>query len=161
MRLSAASRLSLTANVGEKMMNTNRTIGSVVLLVLGVLAAFLALFLATRGDGWLALIFSCPFWSAAILLLLAGLRLHRAALFGFVGAAVVGGVAFAAGFFGPIIFMPNANQGPLLGIFFTGPLGAFAGTILGLLTFIVVKKLRQPSPPPYSSPAAGSETGEA
>lgn len=149
------------ADVGEKMMKTNKIIGSVVLLVLGVLAIMLALFLAIRGGGWFSFIFSCPFWSAAILLLLAGFRLYRTALFGFVGAAIVGGIAFAAGFFGPIIFTPNANQGPLLGIFFTGPIGSLAGTILGLLTAIVMKKYRQPSPPPYSSPAAGSESGEA
>src|SRR5947208_66494 len=36
-------------------------------------------------------------------------------------ALAVGGVAFAVGFFGPMIFEPGANQGPLLGIFFTGP----------------------------------------
>src|SRR5689334_12330302 len=38
-------------------------------------------------------------------------------------AVVTGGIGFALGFFGPIIFMPGANQGPLLGIFITGPLG--------------------------------------
>ena len=39
-----------------------------------------------------------------------------------VGALVTGAVAFSAGFFGPIVFAPSANQGPLLGIFITGPL---------------------------------------
>ena len=39
------------------------------------------------------------------------------------GAFGTGGIGFAGGFFGPIIFMPGANQGPLLGIFITGPLG--------------------------------------
>lgn len=47
-------------------------------------------------------------------------------------AAVVGGVAFAAGFFGPIIFTPEANQGPLLGIFITGPLGFVIGMGIGV-----------------------------
>ena len=42
-------------------------------------------------------------------------------------------VGFAAGFFGPILLNPDANQGPMLGIFITGPGGAFAGFILGAL----------------------------
>lgn len=49
------------------------------------------------------------------------------------GGVVVGGVGFAAGFFGPIIFMPNSNQGPLLGIFVTGPLGFILGIVIGWL----------------------------
>jgi hypothetical protein len=129
--------------------------------VLAILAIMLAFFLTTRGGGWFSFFFSCPFWSAAILLLLAGFRLYQAALYGFVGAVIVGGVAFAAGFFGPILFTPHANQGPLLGIFFTGPLGSLAGTIIGLLTAIVMKKFRQPSPPPHASPGPGSESGVA
>lgn len=49
------------------------------------------------------------------------------------GALVVGGVGFVAGFFGPMVFTPGANQGPLLGIFFTGPLGAVLGAAGGAL----------------------------
>ncbi len=45
---------------------------------------------------------------------------------------ITGAVGFAGGFFGPIIFTPEANQGPLLGIFFTGPLGFIAGGVAGL-----------------------------
>jgi hypothetical protein len=47
-------------------------------------------------------------------------------------ALLVGGICFAAGFFGPIIFAPGANQGPLLGIFITGPLGFLAGLAWGI-----------------------------
>lgn len=47
------------------------------------------------------------------------------------GAVILGGVGFAGGFFGPIIFMPGANQGPLLGIFITGPLGFICGAVGG------------------------------
>jgi hypothetical protein len=47
------------------------------------------------------------------------------------GAIVTGTIAFSAGFFGPILLMPGANQGPLLGIFFTGPLGFLLGGIGG------------------------------
>ena len=50
-----------------------------------------------------------------------------------VGALVVGGLGFAAGFFGPMILAPDANQGPMLGIFLTGPGGAVVGAIAGFL----------------------------
>jgi len=49
------------------------------------------------------------------------------------GAFVVGGVSFCAGFFGPLIFAPQANQGPLLGILITGPLGLLVGAVSGLV----------------------------
>ncbi len=48
-------------------------------------------------------------------------------------ALIVGGIGFALGFFGPIIFMPGANQGPLLGIFITGPLGFVVGGVIGFV----------------------------
>ncbi|MCI0362898.1 MAG: hypothetical protein L0Y44_05290 [Phycisphaerales bacterium] len=44
---------------------------------------------------------------------------------------IVGAIGFTLGFCGPVIFAPQANQGPLLGIFITGPLGFFAGIIVG------------------------------
>jgi len=51
----------------------------------------------------------------------------------FRGALIVGGIGFCAGFFGPMLFAPDANQGPLLGIFITGPLGALLGAIGGIV----------------------------
>ena len=51
----------------------------------------------------------------------------------FRGALIVGGIGFCAGFFGPMVFAPDANQGPLLGIFITGPLGALLGAIGGIV----------------------------
>ena len=42
-------------------------------------------------------------------------------------AVILGAIAFAVGFFGPLIWAPDANQGPLLGIFITGPLGFVFG----------------------------------
>jgi len=45
----------------------------------------------------------------------------------------LGATGFVCGFFGPMIFAPDANQGPLLGIFITGPGGALLGLILGLI----------------------------
>jgi len=44
---------------------------------------------------------------------------------------ILGGIGFSIGFFGPMVFTPEANQGPLLGIFITGPLGALVGAIGG------------------------------
>ena len=49
------------------------------------------------------------------------------------GAVLLGAIGFVAGFFGPILFAPEANQGPLLGIFITGPLGFLVGGILGYI----------------------------
>ena len=43
----------------------------------------------------------------------------------------LGAVGFACGFFGPIALNPDANQGPLLGIFITGPGGVVAGLVAG------------------------------
>lgn len=53
--------------------------------------------------------------------------LRRIAVWSF----AVGAISFALGFFGPIVLVPDANQGPLLGIFITGPLGALAGLAVG------------------------------
>ncbi len=58
--------------------------------------------------------------------------------FGCLGGLVVGGIAFLAGFIAPIILKPQANQGPLLGIFITGP----AGFVLGTAVAVAIKKLR-------------------
>lgn len=44
---------------------------------------------------------------------------------------MVGGIGFAGGFFGPTIVTPEANQGPLLGIFITGPIGFVVGAMAG------------------------------
>jgi hypothetical protein len=51
---------------------------------------------------------------------------------------VVGGVGFLAGFVGPIVLRPDLPQGPLLGIFFTGPLGALAGAVAGAVVGLLV-----------------------
>jgi len=48
-------------------------------------------------------------------------------------ALAMGAVGGAAGFFGPMILSPDANQGPMLGLFITGPGGAVAGAILGVV----------------------------
>lgn len=53
------------------------------------------------------------------------------------GAAVLGGIGFCGGFFGPMIFAPGANQGPLLGLFITGPSGFFLGGAGGFVYGLV------------------------
>ncbi len=55
------------------------------------------------------------------------------------GAVILGGAGFAIGFFGPMMWAPEANQGPLLGIFITGP----AGFVLGALAGLVVSMRRR------------------
>ena len=47
-------------------------------------------------------------------------------------AIALGGLGFLLGFFGPLWLAPEANQGPLLGIFITGPVGFFLGIVWGL-----------------------------
>ncbi|HKQ18121.1 MAG TPA: hypothetical protein VJW75_00110 [Candidatus Eisenbacteria bacterium] len=56
-------------------------------------------------------------------------RMRFAAICGF----ITGAVGFILGFLGPIVLAPQANQGPLLGIFVTGPLGFFVGLAAGWL----------------------------
>src|SRR5438477_10896021 len=46
-------------------------------------------------------------------------------------ALIVGAISFLGGFAGPIFLKPESNQGPLLGIFITGPLGFVIGFIVG------------------------------
>lgn len=60
------------------------------------------------------------------------------------GASIVGLIGFCGGFFGPLLFAPDANQGPLLGIFITGPLGAVLGAIGGV---VYGRSRRAPSVP--------------
>ncbi len=50
----------------------------------------------------------------------------------FYGAILLGAIGFSAGFFGPMFFS-TSNLGPLLGIFVTGPVGALAGALWGMV----------------------------
>jgi hypothetical protein len=58
------------------------------------------------------------------------------------GGLIVGAIAFAIGFFGPLAWAPDANQGPLLGIFITGPIGFVVGSMLGW----IYARVRGPQP---------------
>jgi len=46
---------------------------------------------------------------------------------------VLGITGFVCGFVGPMGFAPESNQGPMLGIFITGPAAALLGAILGVV----------------------------
>jgi hypothetical protein len=48
----------------------------------------------------------------------------------------IGLLTFLAGFYGPLYFGPESPQGPLFGIFISGPAGAVIGSIVGLLLSI-------------------------
>ena len=56
--------------------------------------------------------------------------------------AILGVIGFLGGFVGPVIFTPEANQGPLLGIFITGPLGSLLGAVGG---FVYARNRRSPA----------------
>jgi hypothetical protein len=65
---------------------------------------------------------------------------------GLVGSALKGGctlgiIGFVLGFVGPIILTPEANQGPMLGIYITGPWGFVIGLIGG-----AIMAMRRPPP---------------
>jgi hypothetical protein len=65
--------------------------------------------------------------------------------FAAIGGLILGGIGFAAGFFGPLVFSPESNQGPLLGIFITGPLGLVIGMLVGAIVgFLRKGRDRQP-----------------
>ena len=59
------------------------------------------------------------------------------------GALGLGVIGFLIGFIGPLIFMPGANQGPLLGIFITGPGGIVLGAIGGAILWEIKKQKRK------------------
>lgn len=47
------------------------------------------------------------------------------------GAAILGGLGLVAGFLGPMICAPDANRGPMPGLFITGSAGVVIGAIAG------------------------------
>jgi hypothetical protein len=70
-------------------------------------------------------------------------ELHRQMILVTVGIGVaVGGVSFLIGFVGPMLWTPASNQGPLLGILITGPLGSTLGCIGGAVLAALVLPAR-------------------
>jgi hypothetical protein len=62
----------------------------------------------------------------------------------FAWVLIIGGAGFATGFFGPLIFAPDANQGPLVGILISGPGGVVLGGLLcAIFKFLHVSGARQ------------------
>jgi hypothetical protein len=57
-----------------------------------------------------------------------------------IGGIILGAIGFILGFIGPIIFNWGGNQGPMLGIFITGPIGFLIGLIWGGIYWYVKKK---------------------
>jgi len=47
------------------------------------------------------------------------------------GALLVGAVSFTIGFVGPMLVAAGGNQGPMVGLFITGPIGTIVGAIAG------------------------------
>jgi hypothetical protein len=116
------------------------------LRIVGILVASIATFYFIF---WMPIWFLLPFRAAPAARTMGGLlcaslvatfmwRRRHGGLFpeGLVGSVLVGAlstgaVGFLAGFIGPMIFAPGANQGPLLGIFISGPLGVLLGGVGG------------------------------
>lgn len=71
---------------------------------------------------------------------------------------ILGIIGFAAGFFGPIIFVPEANQGPLVGIFLSGPAGFALGAICWGLCALIKPTPRAQWRTLYALAAAGIAT---
>lgn len=72
--------------------------------------------------GWIA-------WSRSVSLqTLAGRPLAVA-----LGAILLGGLGFAAGFYWPLIFLPDSLQGPIFGAVGAGFIGLFLGALIGTL----------------------------
>lgn len=85
--------------------------------------------LAVFGACTTLLVALCAWFAARGHLAPSRARMKRVVLSG----VILGAVGFAVGFFGPLIWSPGANQGPLLGIFITGPIGFVVGAAFGWL----------------------------
>ncbi len=49
------------------------------------------------------------------------------------GALLIGAISFIIGFIGPMLIAAGGNQGPMLGLFITGPIGIIVGAIAGFI----------------------------
>jgi hypothetical protein len=62
-----------------------------------------------------------------------------------IGGLLLGGIAFAVGFFGSIILVPGDNLDPLLGVFVTGPLGFVLGAVMSWLYACLRTRVPRPA----------------
>jgi hypothetical protein len=53
------------------------------------------------------------------------------------GGIITGSIGLILGFFGPLIIYPHSGQGPLLGIFITGPTGFLIGLAGGGIYWLI------------------------
>jgi uncharacterized membrane protein len=116
----------------------NIALGRTVAGLLGLFAAVLA-FQTIRTNAWLPITIASGSFevTAALLAFWFAARGHVAgerAMFKRVllAGVIAGGVALLAGVLGPLVLSPGA-QGPLLGIFITGPAGFAAGCIVAFI----------------------------
>ena len=133
------------------MMWVGRGVAAIASVMLGRYAvSYGSSVVAYGGIGLLPLALIALTWS--VLSLCFAAAGHRPEVRRHLGAALMGGlavgsVAFAAGFIGPMIIAPS-NQGPLLGIVVTGPLGFVLGAIAG-----AARSLTRTSPRPVAEGA--------
>src|SRR5438270_11217411 len=106
-------------------------VGSMVGFVLGVLVHTGSPMLGPTTPGYFALVFGLFGATAGAvigsLLRSPSARARAIARWSVRMMILVGGLGLLAGFVGPLLLRPDLPQGPLLGIFVTGPLGSVVG----------------------------------
>ena len=133
-------------------MNANtvaRVLAAIMGFILGTFAISVILMQARFGFEPLGAAYAaCAVMSAAICWWFARRghieEVRKRMRFAAICAFISGTAGLALGFFGPIILAPEANQGPLLGIFVIGPLGYLVGLPAGWL--VARFRRRQVSP---------------
>jgi hypothetical protein len=115
-----------------------RVLAALIALPTTAFALSMLIAVISSGRDWLRLMLGSTAATVAALgwyFALSGDRSETRVRLGYAlrGGCLLGGIGFVLGFLGPIIVTPEANQGPLLGIFITGPAGFVVGVILGAL----------------------------
>lgn len=70
-------------------------------------------------------------------------KIGRVLRYALTWGCIAGSICFILGYVGPIILKPEANQGPLLGLFVTGPAGFLVGFMSALAIAIVRERRRK------------------
>ncbi len=116
-----------------------------------LVAALIGIQIRNGAFDEIALLFDAPFVLLAIIWWLyeftTSPRIRRVLVLALKWGGILGLVLFVLGFVGPIIFTPGANQGPLLGILFTGPIGAIGGALIGAIYGLMSTSAPSPAPP--------------
>ena len=60
---------------------------------------------------------------------------------GLLWVLIPGAAGFCAGFFGPMVLVPESNLGPIVGVLFSGP----AGVVLGLVGYFLTRAMPVPA----------------